>query len=337
MNKLLKKIVVLVIVATSVFSFGGCRASYQFKEGNGKTLEFEEAEQLACIVDYKYSEQEESYWDYYSVEYEMNTFLYEGNYYDTYNGIPVFVEIADIQEVKVHGAMAHSEGIYYIQEKMENVTVELLVDTVYNAYAISLGNKFAKQFKKQVEMYGEDVDDFLVEDWFCWVGSNGRWGETFDDKVKELLKTAEYFYDYEFLSFYKNNSDKFKQRKATYMVQELNANEREILAKSFKDKHKLNFKMEFKEVSGKIDLSKSKSPVVEFSYEIYIPSIEESAEFSGKLNYNYVNNTVIVLPQSVKQLWAQDEGYLRYKSKQNDFSADLDNFPDWMINFGQKN
>ena len=331
MNKLLKRIVVLAIVATSVFSFGGCRTSYQFKEGNGKTLQFEEAEQLACIVDYKYSEQEESYWDYYSVEYEVESFGI--TFWQT--GGSNFVELENIAILGDKGVMAHNEGIYYTKQnittedknwKDEEGEGELFIDAIYNAYAVKVGWLDSLFLE-------EPLNDYCKDGWLAWVAGDSIWTE-FNKTMKSDLKNMEYFYDRELLEFYNNNPKKFNCENSIYTLKELNEEDLQFFSRFFiveEDGRTLYFDNEITDVEGKIDLSNSKRPVVEFSYTAYLPDLNQSITCSGKFTYSYVNNTVIEIPEGVKQLWKQDESYLRYAPKVNDFDDDFSGLPDWFI------
>ena len=54
--------------------FAGCAPASCAKPGNGAAYEFSDAREFSTKAKYRYSKSEPSYWDYYSVEYDITTF-----------------------------------------------------------------------------------------------------------------------------------------------------------------------------------------------------------------------------------------------------------------------
>lgn len=63
--------------------------------------------------------------------------------------------------------------------------------------------------------------------------------------------------------------------------------------------------------SASIDLSKPKKPIVKFNFTTNFTQINQSITTKGTIKYNYVNNTVLDIPEEVITSWKTKPNYLR--------------------------
>lgn len=307
-----KKSMIAIVLLTILcfFVLTSCSPASCVKVGNGTAYAFSDPRDFAQKAEYRYSDIDSSYWDYYSVEYDITSFtLYYDWMSDRYSYYQTY-KLTDVGEDSCKGLMAHSEGIYYIRQTYSGITEECLFDTVYNtcAYKIS-GNIFA--------YFGEwlaETDVGFTDTWLCFDSLE-------NEEVSDFLKICNHFYDKEIIAMFNNYPEAFSNEGGVYKAQDFSVMQTELYdwfcldgikdSNSNSYKRITGFNWEITSADAVIDLSKSQNPIVKFKLSAYFPSINKSLHCGGTLKYNNVNNTKLDIPEEVITAWQSYDNYER--------------------------
>lgn len=305
-----------MLMLIGCFFLCGCGPVSCVGVGTGVDYSFSEGQDFSSLSDYRYSETKTSFWDHYYVEYDITAFelSYEKSWFNPNNKYPqlstTHTTLTDVAAVGTKGKMAHSKGIYYISESSWGITVELLVDTVYNAFACKIsGNVISELLFDEVQ---------FTDQWLCFDNSSYIIS---DDILSGYLIILNHFYDEEILSLFNSHMDSFECVRGVYTAKDFSLIKSELhswfLLNGLEDcnstsKHQISgFNWEITEGKVSIDLSVSSTPQVSFALTAWYPSIDKSVRCGGKLKYSNVNNIVLHIPDEVVSEWQKYEGYDR--------------------------
>lgn len=265
-------------------------------QANGEDYRITSINELYDISQYSYDREKNSIWDYYSVEYEVNTF--EAEYYEQikssgrYGGKSTDYELRDINEVKTKGFWAHCDNIYYMRESSFGITYEVIIDVDNDYYAECYsGGKVAETI----------YDINLDEGWQCY-------NKIYSDELRSTLYFVKNFYDKEFIKLIKCD-DFYLQDGSKYISNQKNEFlENNTLRHWFKLDYEpvcfsSTYRFDLTAYNVVIDLSKEKSPNIDFSLSAYFNNLNKTITCGGEIKYNYINNTKITVPDEVQEKW----------------------------------
>lgn len=310
MKKIIKIVAFCLVLINICFIFAGCNGCSEEKlsyQGNGNDYSFNSIETFSSLSNYTYNEKIDSFWDYYSVDYELNTFGFEYKVFTSPDlnrpqfGVLITRNVLlDVFNEAIKGHMAHSNGIYYIKEiyPESNESCELLYDSVFNKIAVKISkNDFFSSL-------------FQESHWITYENEIYR-----NVDISMLIKTCNHFYDYEFLEYYNYGQDNYIYENNIYKLNENNSIKSNFFSRWFwaldDNNKKLTFSNQVTANSATINLQNPTSPIVSFSLTTYYESIEKSITCNGSLKYNYVDNTKINIPEEVLKKWQEDSTYTR--------------------------
>lgn len=300
----------LLMLVTALALFAGCSNHGLAKKGDGEDYKFSTISDLTSLGDYEYDGDQASFWDYYSVEYDLKVPAVEAHYSVLTSRLARVTSLDKVQAARVKGFMAHSAGIYYVRESALGVTVELLYDTVYNTIAYKVSGLLAKLGAAVAE------DETQFEQWVCF---NGNEVDSF--VVEEALITLNHFYDKKLFDALDGEENIFDNRKNVYTCDNVQAIADmmdfwfDISDSLILDARRASYNVSAVDPgdagvytidsgSVKIDLSKGTSPKVELSLTATYPAVGTTIECGGTLKYSNVDNTALEIPQEVAAEWS---------------------------------
>ncbi len=307
----------LIIVATIFIS--SCQNAVKSslaKEGDGENYEFLNLSSLTSRADYSYNSSNESYWDYYSMDFELD--LYEFDYDITtsstyvysqypYNGRYITTygaELYDVSSISVSGYFAQSGGLYYLKEIFEDRCEEVIVDANTNDIAGKItGTNPYTYFSLSTNAW----TDFGLK----------KYDEQFKDigfdfsatVVENYLEITKHFFDIEILKYFNEGEENYTKNGNLYILNGEKATKENAFASWFGDYDSStyfswkNYEHEITSCSATIDLTNPATPKLNFSLTASFPKIESEITCGGTIKYNYVNNTKIEVPDEVTELW----------------------------------
>ena len=292
--------------------FAGCAPASCAKPGNGAAYEFSDAREFSTKAKYRYSKSEPSYWDYYSVEYDITTFeiSYE-NEVSRYNYVSTVIDtLIDVKPIKTKGLMAHSKGIYYIRETNFGVTSECFFDTVYDVCAFRLSGNVLAQLESW--LFEEDVE--YTDTWICL-------DNIYSEYIDEYLDLVNHFFDKEIIQMLNSYPQAFSSVDGKYVSQDFNVLKTQLhdwfLIDNFDDNNTssyhryVGFNWEITTGNVEVDLASKTNPAITFNLTAYYPYIDKSLRCGGKIKYNNVNNIELDIPEEVISTWQSYDGYYR--------------------------
>lgn len=308
-----KKLVISIItvVLSSVVVFFVCA---YFWGGNGSLVSIDKKtnykvqseDDFKLLANYEFSENDPNIWDYYSVDYDLMSLEVEYreiSYRSGFSQMTKYYELLSADTFSLKGTMAHSDGIYYIRERADGLVVEVLFDAIYNAFAVSVSG---------LEVFAELFDLQCTNGWLAFQNSSNE----FSSSIKGALKLANHFYDRDFFKLF-NTEGAYSFKDNKYF---LNQTPEILQSKELHDWYDVdnilpNFsgsvKWEVTSYSVVIDVVNRARPKVDFELSCYYPSIDKTIKNYGTLKYNYINNTLLKIPEEVKKKWKEFEGYKR--------------------------
>ncbi len=292
-----KKIIIivsifLVLAVVAVSTIGCiCRANRNLsKEGDGETFSFTNIDLLSSKASYEYDKENSSYWDYFFMEYDITTFFCEYNEY-VYQSpkYQTHRELTNVYTEKISGYMSHENGTYYLKENYGSESCEFLIDTLTNNLALRIT--------------GNNIISYFTSDTNGWINCDAN-----QNDIKYVLELCNHFYDIEFLKYFHKDINNFSQTKDNiYTVNSEKAVSENAFARWFEafdaNGRQIYFSNDIQSCSVEIDLNNPQAPILNFSLTTLFPAIDRSITCGGKIKYNYVNNTVIEIPQTVKDMW----------------------------------
>ncbi len=288
----------------------GCTSANLISKGPSEDYKLYAIQDLTSLSTYVYREEDSNYWDFYSVEYDLNVPVIEYELktigiikkgtWSTYT-------LTKVETEHVKGVMAHSDGIYYLRENAFGSTLEILFDTVYEVTAFKISGVIE-------ELYAlfSDEDDYEVNQWICFDYSGGS------EYIVDALRIINHFYDKEILNFFEAHADEIEGKNNIYQCSDIG-----IAAEDLHDWFKImsttntiwkkysGFCWEVTDCDLTLDLSKANKPRLKFSMEAYYEGVDTTIECGGTLQYNNINNTVLEVPAEVQEAWKSYEGYAR--------------------------
>lgn len=242
--------------------------------------------------DYEYHENLDNIWDYYSIEYELNSIIYYFDYLILPNGVYTNYTLTDVKRTKIKGTWTHEKNIYYLRESALGITCDLLLNTKTNQTAFKISGNPIMQLLREKNISNK------------WITIE----ELPQSKQTIILRNLNHFYDKEILNLFQNESF-YTVKDNIYTFNEDNL---DLVKNSIKkwfsiDEQYPKFSsivdIEVTSVTAQLDLSKEQKPKVGFTIDIYFPQIDKSFSCGGKIIYNNIYNTVVNLPKEVTSQW----------------------------------
>lgn len=292
--KKLAIIAVAVVLAILVLSLFCCSSPSIAQRGDGEDFALTNVGDFSRLAKYSYQSENEDIWDFYSVEYDVTTLMITASG-ASYLGKFTPKEITDVEEVKVPGMMAHSQGIYYLRESSWGITAEYLFNTnndIY-AYSVSRAAVVASMFEVELTDGWEIVYDRDL---------------SYDDEMYDALNVIEHFYDKEVLGLL-DVDGAYTQDNGIYVLNKENTT---VVVPELKSC--IDFRIwgrylhafatwEIINYSAMVNMTDSLRPKTEYAVKAYFPSINKSIWYKGNLKYSMINNVKLDVPTEVLEAW----------------------------------